>query len=93
MFKIPRPNVIESDEGFSVEVLGRTGLLYTEGSRKLHVNSEILAGSSGLVMYKNSIRSWDTPHDHQLIDESKRDAIVDNIQRAFRFDGLEIQVL
>ena len=31
MFKIARTNVIESDAGFSVEVLGRTGLLYTEG--------------------------------------------------------------
>lgn len=93
MFKTPRPNVIESDEGFSVEVLGRTGLSYTEGTKKLKVDSELLAGPSGLAIYRNSIRSWNPPHDNDLIDENERDRIVDNIRRAFRFDGFEIQVL
>jgi hypothetical protein len=93
MFKIPRPNVIESDEGFSVEVLGRTGLLYTEGAKKLKVDSELLAGPSGLGIYRNSIKAWEPPHENELIEASQRDAIVDNIRRAFRFDGFEIQVL
>jgi len=93
MFKIPRVNVIESDEGFSVEVLGRTGLLYTEGSKKLRIDSEVLSGPSGLGIYKNSIKSWDIPQKNELIDESKRDTIVDNIRRAFRFRGVEIEVL
>ena len=93
MFKTPRPNVIESDEGFSVEVLGRTGLLYTEGAKKLKADSEVLAGPSGLGIYTNSIKAWDPPHENELIDASKRDSIVENIRRAFRFDGLEIQVL
>jgi hypothetical protein len=93
MFKMSRPNVIESDEGFSVEVLGRTGLLYTERAKKLHVDSEVLAGPSGLVIYRDSITTWEPPHTDELIDESKRAAIVDNIRRAFRSDGLEIQVL
>jgi len=93
MFKIPRNNVIESDEGFSVEVLGRTGLLYTEGSKKLYVDSEVLAGPSGLGIYKNPIKSWDIPQNDELIDKSKRDTIIDNIRRAFRFRGVEIEVL
>ncbi len=93
MFVIPRVNVIQSDEGFSVEVLGRTGLLYTEGSKSLDIDSEILAGPSGLGIYKNSIKSWNPPHNNETIDESKRDAIVENIRRAFCFQGLEIAVL
>ena len=93
MFKIPQPNVIESDEGFSVEVLGRTGLLYTEGAKKLKVDSELLAGPSGLGIYRNSIKAWEPPHENELIEASQRDAIVDNIRRAFHFRGLEIQVL
>jgi hypothetical protein len=91
MFEI-RLNVIQSDEGFSVEVLGRAGLLYTEGSKTLDIDSEILAGPSGLVIYTNSIRSWNPPYDTETIDESKRDAIVDNIRRAFRFQGFEIEI-
>jgi len=93
MFKIPRENVIESDEGFSVEVLGRTGVLYTEASRTLRVDSEVLAGPSGLVIYKNSFHTWGLPHDNETIDEIKRDAIIENIRRAFRFRGFEISVM
>jgi hypothetical protein len=93
MFEIPRANVIQSDEGFSVEVVGRTGLMYTEGSKSLDVDSEVLAGPSGLVIYADSIRSWNPPHQDEAIDESKRDAIVENIRRAFRFRGLEIEIL
>jgi hypothetical protein len=42
VFRIPQVNVIESDEGFSVEV-EMTRLLYTEGHKKLYMSSEILA--------------------------------------------------
>jgi hypothetical protein len=40
MFSIPRLNVIESDEGFSVEVLGRTVTSNREGDKVLFVDSE-----------------------------------------------------
>ncbi len=92
MFVIPRVNVIQSDEGFSVEVLGRAGLLYIEGSKSLDIDSEVLAGPSGLVIYKDSIKAWNPPCDNEVIDEGKRDAIIENIRRAFRFRGLEIEV-
>ncbi len=87
MFEIPRVNVIQSDEGFSVKVLDRTGLLYTEGSKSLDIDSEVLAGPSGLVIYTDSIRSWNPPHDNETINGSKRDAIVDNIRVLFAFGG------
>jgi len=92
MFKIPKVNVIESDEGFSVEVLGRTGVRYSEGGRTLRVDSEVLAGPAGLVIYTASITQWNPPHESEAVDESKRQVIVDNIRRAFRFRGLEIEV-
>src|SRR5262245_59271710 len=87
MFKIPRPNVINSDEGFSVEVLGRTGVLYSEGRKILKINSEVLAGPAGLVIYTNSIIRWEPPDEDELVDTAKRQAIVENIRRAFRFRG------
>ncbi len=92
MFVIPRPNVIESDEGFSVEVLGMTGLLYTEGSKSLRLDSEVLAKPTGLIIYTSSIRTWNSLHDGEIVDEAKRDVIVENIRRAFRFRGFEIEV-
>ncbi len=93
MFIKLRPNVIQSEEGFSVEVLGRTGLIYTEGSRSLRISSEVLAGPHGLVIYRDSIKSWDSPHDTETIDEAMRDTIIENIRRAFRFDGFEIEII
>lgn len=85
-------NAYVSDEGFSVEVLGRTGLLYEEGPRRMKVNSEILLGPEGMVIYPNSAMKWNAPYDHEPVDSQKRLAIVDNIRRAFRSDGFEIHV-
>jgi hypothetical protein len=49
MFFEPRVNFIESDQGFAVEVLGRVGLRYTEGSHSLFVDSEVLVGPLGML--------------------------------------------
>lgn len=92
MFKIPSVNVIESDDGFSVEVLGRTGLKYSEGKKTIRVDSEVLSGPSGMVIYTDSIVRWEPPCDGEMIDAAKRQIIVENIRNAFRFRGLEIQV-
>lgn len=92
MFFIPRVNVIESDKGFSVEVLGRTGLCYREGDRSLNVDSEVLMGPTGMVIYASSIRTWAPPCEEERIDDARRKQIVENIQAAFRFRGFEIEV-
>jgi hypothetical protein len=83
---------IESDEGFAVRALGRAGLEYREGEKIMRVDSEMLVGPAGLVLYKASIRSWEPPHDREVVDDAGRDRIVDNIRRAFRFEGFEIEV-
>jgi hypothetical protein len=90
MFREPRVNVIESDEGFAVEVLGRTGLRYSEGSRSVKVDSEVVMGPAGLALYKSSIRAWADGGD---IDEPERARIVENIRRAFAFKGYDITVI
>ena len=60
MFKIPRVNVIESDEGFSVEVLVPNGLKYTEGDKTLSVFSEFLVGRAASGFDRSSIKNWDS---------------------------------
>lgn len=92
VFFTPRVNVIESDEGFSVEVLGHACVLYVEGPRSVHIDSEYLMGPRGLAIYPSSIKSWDPPHSTDAIDKATRDRIVENIRRAFRFSGFEIAV-
>jgi hypothetical protein len=89
MFKIPRVNVIESDDGFSVEILGRVGILYTEGEKSIHIDSEVLASES-IAISKSSIKSWNPPHNNDIIDEKKRDLIIENIRKALLFKGIGI---
>jgi hypothetical protein len=62
MFTSPRPNLCESSDGFSVEVLGRTGLRYCEGGRQMFVDSEVLSGPSA-AEEKGSEPSVDTHFD------------------------------
>jgi len=93
MFFIPRVNVIESDEGFSIEVLGRGGLLYIEDTKSLIVESELATGPSGLIVYSESIKTWSSPWTGDLIDKGDRARIIENIRSAFRFREIEIDVL
>jgi Immunity protein 74 len=95
MFTSPRPNLCESSEGFSVEVLGRTGLRYCERGRHMHmfVDSEVLTGPSGMAVYKDTIQKWDPPYDKVPIIDSDRDRILNNIRDAFRSQGFEIDVI
>lgn len=89
MFTEPRINVIESDEGFSVEVLGMTGLRYESGGASIFVDSEVLAGSASIAVYSYRIDRWD---DGRLAGEEERTEIIDNIRRAFEYKGVRIDV-
>lgn len=92
MFSIPRPNVIESSTGFRVEVLGRTGLLYSEDGKSMRIDSEILAGPAGMVIYTDSIKGWSQPHDLICLDDPDRERILVNVRAAFQFRGYDIEV-
>ena len=92
MFSIPRPNVIESTDGFSVEVLGRTGLLYIEAGKSMRIDSEVLAGPSGIVIYTDSIKHWAEPNHIEPFSDQDRQRIVQNVKDAFKFRGYDIEV-
>lgn len=91
-YKKGQESVIECDEGFSVQVLGRAGLLYREGERQLYIRSELLLGPTAQVIYTRSIKAWEPPFQQEDIDASKKEQIIDNIRRAFRWTGYEIEV-
>jgi hypothetical protein len=93
MFRTPRVNVFESDEGFSIEVLGRTGLLYTEGPKSMLIDSEVLASPGGIAIIKKSIHAWNPPYEKEHIDAIKQKTIIDNVCHAFRSQGEDISVM
>jgi immunity protein 74 of polymorphic toxin system len=92
-FSEPKVNLIESDAGFSVEVLGRTGLRYTERGRTVYVDSEVMATPGAMLAYRNSMKRWSPPHESDALDDSDRDRIMGNIRRAFESQGYTLQAI
>jgi hypothetical protein len=91
-FSKPRANLYQSDSGFSVEVLGRTGIRYSERGRTMFIDSEVLATPRAIALYANSIRAWDPPHEADSIGAEDRDRIVENVRLALASDEAELQI-
>ena len=91
MFETPHPNIIQSLEGFSVEMISRTKLVYTESGRSVEIDCEWLAGPHTLVVYTDTLTHWTVPDGVEISCE-ERSKIVENIRKAFRFRGVEIEI-
>jgi hypothetical protein len=92
-FSEPEPNVIESSAGFSVRVLGRTGLRYMEGHQSVWIDSEVLAKPRAIALYKDSIKAWDGADGSAQLNNTDRERIAENIKRAFESCGYELVVI
>jgi len=92
MFTSSRANLYESFDGFSVEMLGRTGLCHREAGRQMFVDSEVVTGPSAIAVYKDTIQKWDPAYNNVPITDSDRGRILNNIREAFRSQGFEIDV-
>jgi hypothetical protein len=92
-FWSPRTNVVESDDDITVEILGRTGIRYSENDRSCFVDSEVLATSTPTIaVWPSGIRNWDEPHEHEPLTDGDRERVLANISAAFASQdwGLEI---
>ena len=92
MFTCSNRNEIVSDEGFSVEILGRIGLCYREGEKCLRIDSEVLGSPYGLVVYQSSIKTWAEPEGEAIADDEKK-RILANVRNALAFQGHEVEVI
>lgn len=91
-FQSPRTNVVESDTGISVEILGRTGIRYGEGNRTCFVDSEVLA-TPAVAVWPSGIRAWDPPHDGESLTDDDRQRILANIAEAFASQDWTLEIL
>ena len=89
----PRVNWFVSDDGFSVEFLGRSGIEYKEGEKSLRVDSEMLAPPYGIAIYQESIRRWHPPFESVLLTAEHKNRIVDNIALVIESQGLRVRRL
>ena len=93
MFFSRRADVIESDKGFFVQILGRTGIKYCEGEHVLFVDSEVLAHGYGIAIFSKSINVWQAPHSEEVITAGKKKEIIENIRQAIAFQNQPVEVL
>jgi len=96
MFSTPAINVISSDEGFWVEVLGHTKVRYVEDDVEIHFFMEFTTGNSGLVIFSRQnkiVGPPNSPRIGQALDDVERERVIERIRSAFRFTGWEIDVL
>jgi hypothetical protein len=90
MFKQIKPNLVQSDEGFSVQTTGWTGIIYTQGEKTINVDSEFLMGPQYDIVVNANIKKWDSGDE---ISDSERKLVVNNIVRALRFQGMKVDVV
>lgn len=91
MFVITKDNFIKSDEGFSVKVSGGRApeVKYIQSGKSLIIGSERLFGHYTIVIYATQIKKWNTG---ELIDESTKEQIVNNIVLALSWNGEIVEI-
>lgn len=92
VFSEPAPNVIESSAGYSIRVLGRTGLEYSERGRSVWLDSEVRAKPRAIAIYTGSAKVWMDPDQPEPLSDADRTRVVANIERAFTACGYEPQM-
>ena len=93
MFRKVRPNLIESDSGYFVELVAGVRLIYREGGKKVTFATE---GSVGPILFKVRLGehsdSWDPTSDTVKISDETFRRIGDNIREAYRSQGIKVEV-
>jgi hypothetical protein len=88
VFSEPEANVIESSAGYSIRVLGRTGVEYSERGRSVWLDSEVLAAKA-IMISTPSAKVWMDPDHPEPLSDADRARVAANIERAFRACGYE----
>ena len=86
------PNAVRSTIGFTVSLVGRSKIVYTEGDKTLTVSAEMLVGNIDFVIYTKLIKSWAAPFSSESIDADEKERIIKNICDAFDFMGITYEL-
>ena len=97
MFKrIKGKGIVETEEGFSVQSLGLTGIKFTRGDKAYFIDSELLAKvPTTVVIWEESIKTWEDENPVLMgkpVDEATRKEIIESIRRALEWEGTLIEI-
>ena len=76
---------------YKVKLRGRSGVVYEEGGKTVQIEAEMLAEEIDLVIYFESIRHWESPHENESISLEERKRIKANVTAALKEKGLAIE--
>jgi hypothetical protein len=71
-FSNPRSNVNVRDAGYSIEVLGQTGIRYSEAEKSAFIDSEVMNDPDTMLICERSISKWDPPYDSEPLSDKGR---------------------
>jgi hypothetical protein len=93
-FSIPRTNVIASTEGFIVEVTSPSEVRYSENGEVWRMDAELLTSdATPLAIYSGTLEPvGEREALPSLLSSARRDEIIANIKRAFRFRGIDVEI-
>jgi|GEM_PF-1031347 len=91
---VANTNRIEGDNGISVEILGRGGICYREGTHQMLVDSEflVLGSQYDIVLYTRSVRRWQPPYADELVSDAKHRQIIAEICELLRSSGMKVDL-
>jgi len=76
---------------YKVKLKGRSELEYSEGNKKMLISSEFMSGSSGIVIYSDSIRAWRVPNEKEKISNQQRNKIKHNITEDLKGHDIPVE--
>jgi hypothetical protein len=94
MFSEPRINVIQSDEGYSIEFHGIDGLEYSEGEASvfMYAGSFSKNGTSTLSISRHTIKFWSSRKGSRPVTEEERAKILERISAACKWKDMEVEI-
>ena len=94
MFSEPKVNVIDSDEGFSIETHGINSLEYREGDTSVFIFVEMAHkdGKFFVEVARDTIRHWSSSRGSRPVTEKERLTIIERIRAALKWKDTEIEV-
>lgn len=67
---------------YRVKLTGRAGLIYSEGSKSMVLDSEMLGGHKfDMVIFTGSIKAWQPPNESEQISQEDKIRIKGNITK------------
>ena len=94
MVTIPtsNPNLYESSEGFSLQIVFPYRLIYREFDREMFIFVEPLAGEEPFAVYLESMSNWQPPYHSESITNEDRMRIGENIRKIFDIPDVKLML-